>query len=475
MSGWGFTKAHVPNYLRGGDEKRHSFKIISPRSPAADILGAAYRFSETPSSPEFRGWLSEFIPDLTLRSKLSFDLKCLNALNSSSCTVDPMGVDLSAEDALTTPLGCYLLSLKEIGFRGRFFDLESQYCLLFRDPVPIIPHIKNYPDGRFSYLTGSPSVVFSFFRAIEIKPDLPLENKYTEATHIAALFNCPLLMAALVDSPADYLRQDASNFYGILDGLTALHHAARALSKKALMRLLEIVGPAAFEAVDKNGNTFLHALACSQNSGEGAAHQIDLLKTFVKFFFATERDLSKREKFYQHINKFGDTALNIAANRGNKELVTELVFLPGAKTEAKSATNPKGLDFGALGIDYGTLLARKHAIFGEYMMTLEESVFSLREEGGLQREAMRAMADALDASERRQALLEDALARSEQNQFLLMQMMQSLCGDLTARGLIGPDLGRLAVPFFALGDRAETQADAGAGAGAEEEKGPDHE
>ncbi len=217
----------------------------------------------------------------------------------------------------------------------------------------------------------------------------------------------------------------------------------------------------------------MHSLACSQNSGEGAARQIDLLKTFVKFFFATERDLSKREKFYQHTNKFGDTALNIAANQGNKELVTELVFLPGAKTEAKSGANPKGLDFGALGIDYGTLLARKHAIFGEYMMTLEESVFSLREEGELQREAMRAMAIELGEARERQALLEDALVRSRRERLMLMQMMQSLCGDLTARGLIGPDLGRLAAPFLALGDLAG--AGAGAGAEAGEEKGPDHE
>jgi hypothetical protein len=464
MSGWGFTTAHVPNYVKGLDAIR-TFEggglryILAPRSPAADVLGAAYHFGETPEGATFQSWLTELIPDLDLRAKLFFDLKCLNALNPSQPMMDPVGYDLSAQDSLTTPLAVYLLGLRSSGLCGRVFDLDHHLCPLFTSPCDHFFRGSGRP--TLEYPVPAPTYAFhSFFRAIEIKPGLPLENKYTEATHLAGLFNCPVLMEALADSPADYLKQDCANFYGILDGLTALHQAARALSKKALMRLLEILGSEAFTAFDKNGNTFLDALACSQNSGEEAARQIDLLKTFVKFFFATERDLSNREKFYQHLNKFGDTALNIAANRGNKELVTELVFLPGAKTEAKSSTNPKGIDFGALGIDYGTLLARKHAIFGEYMMTLEESVFSLREEGELQREAMRAMAIELE--------------ESRQNQFFLMQTMVMLCRDLSQhRGLLRPETAALLsrTPFLALGDLAEAGAGAGAGVDGEADPG----
>ena len=453
FSHWSMTKEQVPHFLRGLDRVRWnaSSTIFPPRLPEVDILGAGFHTGVGSHGVDFQSWLTEFIPDLAVREKLCIELDILQALNPR----DPISIDLSSQDSLDFPLWQYLLKLPDSRFLGRVFDLETQRFPLFTTSVEM-GFVSAYArQGRHQYGLHS-----TLFRAIEIKPDLPPENELTKASHIAAVLNCPL-MEVFGDSPAAYLKQDQTSYYGILDGLTALHHAARALSKKALMRLLEILGSEAFTAFDKNGNTFLHALACSQNSGEGAAHQIDLLKTFVKFFFATERDLSNREKFYQHLNKFGDTALNIAANRGNKELVTELVFLPGAKTEAKSSTNPKGIDFGALGIDYGTLLARKHALFGEYMMTLEESVFSLREEGELQREAMRAMADALDASERRQSLLEDELIRSREERFMLMQMMGRLCQNLESNHLIAPGaMAAIAAPFLALGDFA------GAGAGA---------
>lgn len=463
MSAWTMTKEQVPNFLRGLDRARIPGRpVLPPRSPSADILGAGLHTGVRSHSPDFQSWLTEFVSDAAVRETLCLELDILQAIHPR----DPIPIDLSAQDFVDSPLWRYLLKFKDCGFRGRVFDLESQCFRLFatsgemgqsRDLALVV--------GWHRYGNAS-----ALFRAIAIDPDLPEANRYLEASRVAAFMNCPNLMTALTDSPADYLRQDASNFYGILDGETALHHAARALSEKALMRLLEILGSEAFTAVDKNGNTFFHALACSKGP---AARQLDLLRAITEFFLTLEPDVAKQAAFYQHKNKFGDTALNVAANRGNKELVTELIFVLGANAEAKSQTHPKGIDFGALDIHYGTLLAQKQATSIVKTRVLETSVSSLREERDDDREAMRAMVVELEDSRRERALLADELARSAQRQLMLenvlaahMQLMAMLCGDLTQhRGLLRPETAALlsSTPFLVLGDAPR------AGAGEEAE------
>jgi hypothetical protein len=211
--------------------------------------------------------------------------------------------------------------------------------------------------------------------------------------------------------------------------------------------------------LDKNGNTLLHALACSKGL---PAKQIGMLQDIVKIFFDRERDLEKRELFYNHKNTFGDTALNVAANANNKALVLKLMFLPGANTESKSLAHPKGLDFLALGIDYGTALARENAILFERQLALGERLDYQEKVITNQREAIRAAVSELEDARREIGMLADALVRSEQRQLMLMQMMGTLCDTLgiDQRLIAGPDLFRgLAAPFLALGDAA------GAGAG----------
>ena len=470
MSGWGFTKAHVPNYVKGLDTRRtfagsgYRF-ILAPRSPAADILGAAYHLGEIPSGPDFQGWLSEFIPDPVLRAKLGFDLKCLNALNPSQSVMDPLGYDLSAQDSLTTTLGTYLLGLRDFGLRGRVFDFDHHLCPLFTSPSPDL--IRHAGQSTFEYWAPPPTYAFhSFFRAIEINPALPEANRYTEATHIAARFNCQNLLKALANSPADYLKQDNSNFLGVLDGLTALHHAALAFSPKVMEFLLKDCGIDFTTAVDKKGNTLLHALACSKGPAE---KQLGMLQDLVKLLFDLEFDAEKRERFYQHKNTAGDTALNVAANAKNKELVQKLMFLPGADTEEKSDAHPKGVDFTGLGIHYGKLLSHEYALlfeknlaFGERLDRQEEVVTNVVA-------ALRATVAALEDAKEEIALL-------KQNQLLLMQMVGALAaGNPEAQRLIAGVGGRLAAPFLALGDAAAAGAGFDADEGVEEAKGLDHE
>jgi hypothetical protein len=456
MSAWSMTKEQVPNFLRGLDRARwHGAPILPPRSPVVDILGAGLHTGVCSESADFQSWLAEFIPDVALREKLCIELDILQAIHPKA----PLSMDLSAQDFPESALWKYLVGIKDSGFRGRIFDLESHSFPLFTTPAEM-----GFADafvrlGRHQY---GPAYGYgsTLFRAIEVKADLPEVSRYTEATHIAGRFNCPNLLKALANSPANYLKQDNSHFLGVLDGLTALHHAALGFSPKVMEFLLKDCGIDFTTALDKNGNTLLHALACSKGPAE---KQLGMLQDLVKLLFDLEFDAEKRERFYQHKNTAGDTALNVAANAKNKELVQKLMFLPGADTEEKSDAHPKGVDFTGLGIHYGKLLSHEYALlfeknlaFGERLDRQEEVVMNVVA-------ALRATVAALEDAKEEIALL-------KQNQLLLMQMVGALAaGNPEAQRLIAGVGGRLAAPFLALGDAPTADE------GVEEAKEPDSE
>ncbi len=450
MSGprhWEFNKDYVAAFLRGHDKYRFACSVIPPRAPEADILGAALRYGVKPTDLDFRNWLSEFIPTPELQLKTSFDLHCLHTLEPSQAVMK--GADFSLQDSPESDWGRYLLSLKESGFRGRFFDLPEHQCLLYTHPIPS-SYVKAYSGGRYSY--PSSSWKFSFFRAVDLNlnRDLPESHRYTEASHIAALFNCQELIDALSeDSNEALLKQDQSNFYEVLAGLTALHYAVLGLHKKILTYLLQD-RRLDLMTLDRNGNTLLHVLACLKDS---PVKQVDFFQAIVKLVFKLEPDAEKREKFYQHKNKANKTALELAASAENKELVQRLIFIPGV--------NILTVDLKALGIDYGTKLNQELAVVREYVMAVDESARSLREEAAIEREGMRgaiqAMAIELDDARRERGLLADELEHSRQERLMLMQMMTQLCGNLESRRLISP------MPFLAvLRDREAANAGAAA-------------
>ena len=422
------TKEQVPNFLRGLDRTRgHGTPILPPRSPAVDILGAGPHTGVSSQSPEFQSWLDEFVPDVALREKLCIELDILQAIHPRT----PLSMDLSAQDFPESALWKYLVRIKDSGFRGRFFDLESQCFPLFVTYVEmgLDARCVLFKLGRHFGWPGA-GVASTLFRAIEVNAALPEANRYIEAIPIAVLVNCPNLVAALADSPADYSKQYASVINGVIDGPTLLHHAALGLNPKVMEYLLKDCGIDFTTAVDKKGNTLLHALACSKGH---AAKQLGMLQDLVKLLFDLEADVEKRECFYQHTNTAGDTALNVAANARNKELVQKLMFLPGADTEDKSAAHPKGVDFTGLGIHYGKLLAHECALlfernmaFGERLDHQEEVIAHQREaigavigELGEARQNIVMLADVLERSEQNQLRLADALERSNQRQLLL--------------------------------------------------------
>jgi hypothetical protein len=183
--------------------------------------------------------------------------------------------------------------------------------------------------------------------------------------------------------------------------------------------------------------------------------------------------VGKRERFYQQKNHSGDTALQVAGNAKNKELVQKLLFLPGADAEEKSAAHPKGVDFTGLGIHYGKLLALESALLFERNLALGERLDSQEEVIACHREAIGAVIGELGEARQSIAMLTDALERSERNQLMLMQVVSALAAGNpdVQRLLAGADGGRVAAPFLALRDLAG--AGAGAGEGVEEAKGLD--
>ena len=274
------------------------------------------------------------------------------------------------------------------------------------------------------------------------------------------------------------------------NGRTVLHEAIVNFNFDALAKFLTIFKMDPFATLDAKGNTILHTLADSKGEPK---KQLGMLQDLVKLLFDLEPDVEKRERFYQYKNTAWDTALQVAGNAKNKELVQKLVFLPGADAEEKSGAHPKGVDFAGLGIHYGKLLAHECALlfernlaFGDRLDHQEkvithvvETVGAVIGELGEAKQTIGVLTDKLERSEQNQLRLADKLKRSKKKQLLLeaklerlgeayvtvMQMMGALLAD---QGRAFPALpGQLAAPFLALGDAAA----AGAGAGFDSDEG----
>ncbi len=277
----------------------------------------------------------------------------------------------------------YLMSIRETGFRAREFMCTGYFnalnTFLMTNPRTIFPE---YPDivefGWYISLPCRSLIEYGgyLFPAVEVNPALGLEHFCTYASHLAARSNCPEILKSLKTMGGNFTLQDRLKYKRGVSGLTAFHHAAYGLADRALAYLLYEEKPDLKLLLDVEGNTILHALACSvSTTAAGKAQQLailDIIETAVRMpvfarhamledaapMPAADRAIASSpfkgiEDFYQIKNKAGKTALKVAEESKNLALIARLLTVPGA--------DPREIDAHAAGVDlskvYGLAIA----------------------------------------------------------------------------------------------------------------------
>ncbi|MCX7123111.1 MAG: hypothetical protein NTV32_05520 [Gammaproteobacteria bacterium] len=207
-------------------------------------------------------------------------------------------LDLDGQDRAESEWGHYLISLAERGFRAREFHVEGSYQVLntvFKAPFPASMGSCFYSPIIF------PNHAYraSLFAAVEVSPAFEDEYLCTFASHLAARSNCPEILKLLKAMGANFMLQDHLKYSTGLSGLTAFHHAAHGLADRALAHLLYEEKPDLKALLDTEGNTILHALACSvSTTAAGKAQQLavfDIIETALRMpVFARHALLEER-------------------------------------------------------------------------------------------------------------------------------------------------------------------------------------
>ena len=187
----------------------------------------------------------------------------------------------------------YLMSLRDTGFSAREFICtgysNALNTFLMTDPrrlYPSDPSVTQFGWYANPLRPGSFVELGYLFPAVEVSPALGPEHFCTYASHLAARSNCPEILALLKTMGANFTLQDRLKYKGGVSGLTAFHHAAHGLADRALAYLLYEEKPDLKLLLDVEGNTILHALACSvSTTAAGKAQQLavfDIIETALR-------------------------------------------------------------------------------------------------------------------------------------------------------------------------------------------------
>lgn len=365
---------NIQNFIRGEYYLYGSTVVSMARNPHADLLGSIeYLKVDFDHDKYHQIYREHFDGDEALRHSVRYEAACIRALS-------PMPAMRFMEDMSDVPnvLAIFLNAFIENGFRARCFDKEPYYFPMYTAAqARVIKSVQHYWKGRGGlrlYIPGRNVRLASDFPGIEVGSALEERFYLTEATHLAARFNCPNIINFLlrelpdvVEVHNEQLQKQDNLTRGHLSGLTALHHAAVVLAKDALMMMLERgVDPT---APDKKDNTFMHALAVSTGEGED---QLACFHAANKFLVETITDPLALKAFYQTENKDGKIALQLAAEAKNKELVTQLLFVMGADME------PVETHFAGMSIHYGRLLAERIAQIDREILGVSKSIEELQ-------------------------------------------------------------------------------------------------
>lgn len=372
----------IPPILRG-----HMYDMpFATRGAEQDLLGLAvsrvaankgsyqlepivFGFPVNPDEGPFHEALAEFIEDDAERLRAYFNLVVLTQLHPiKAVELD----DITRFDSVDSPLFAYLSPMLLTGFRARAFHQRSTYYPVFTDLADTHCEQGQWYN-RLDILFKSDGWLLSPFMAIDVSTDIDDQFLLTEVTHIAARLNCPTILKGLIDTflgpdqKAILSKQDKLSF-GLLNGLTAIHHAAHVAGQSTLLAILAR-DDIEVDLQDKNENTFMHALACSKATPE---KQLACFHAVNKYLMETITDPLELKAFYQTKNKDGKTALQLAAEAKNKELVIQLLFVLGADME------PIETHFSSMHIHYGRLLAERIAQVDREIDGLKHSIIELQ-------------------------------------------------------------------------------------------------
>ena len=324
--------------------------------------------------------------------------------------------DFSEHDAEGAYLYDYFLSLRESGFRAAsFFNVTALKQLH--------THAKQCKGVRYGVGQGA-----YIWEAIRLSPELGEEFLITYAGHLAARFNCVNALRRLELTVDELSLQDTIE-QASLSGLTALHHSAFSASVPCLEYLLSMGIDHAI--VDKKDNTFLHALVVSPAEPEKQLACFHVVKKCLAEMIPDPLDL---KAFYQTKNTAGETALDLAAKKGNKELTCQFLFVLGADME------PVETRFSGMSIHYGRLLAERIVQIDRKILGLGNAIEELER---------KIMENTAAKVELRASVGELREAMENQNRIIAWQqrVIMMTVNILGAAGMMPPEVaGALATP-----------------------------
>lgn len=364
----------IDRFVRGEVNLRQGRIVSSHRNPRAEVLGSLEYFKLDFDHAKYAPIYEEHFSDELMRHFVGYEAACIRALSPK-----PSARFLEDRVSVASSFASFLDQFVEKGFRARCFDQVGHYFPVY-DGVSrrVIKNIQSslIPRKAVRVINRARRQVriFSDYPAIDVDPAFDDKFYLTEATHIAARLNCPNiinhLLRHLPDTPAarnEQLHKQDKLTRGKLSGLTAIHHGAVALAKDAVLMLLE--RGVEYAVLDKKDNTFMHALAVSTGKSED---QLACFHAVNKWLQENIADPLELKAFYQAKNKDGKTALKLAAEANNKELVTQLLFVTGADVETVET------NFKALSIHYGRLLGERIVQVERDIAGVKKSILELQ-------------------------------------------------------------------------------------------------